>query len=175
MRSLSRKRMSPGPGTLFLLSLLPGLFGPGCGGEEGPAGSPPPSEPNGVLSCADLRPGAPRTGGRFLCTACSQHWGWQLGEPMAAMYVLLELDCRSTTGARLTLLDPKGLPVWKTEVLPGDRRLVCVSHSPAPQGDYSLHLTGDVSGGLTSFSGSIWINVYNHRGEQLAPFEADLP
>ena len=175
MSLLSRKRTPFGPWLLLQSFLLPGLFGPGCGGQEGPAAPPPPPEPDNVLSCADLVPGDPRTGARFLCTGCSHLWQWRLREPIGTLYFLLDLDCRSTTGARLTLLDPKESPVWESEVRPGDKRLICIPQSPAPRGIYHLQLAGATPGSLTSFSGSIWINVFNQWGERLAPVEADVP
>jgi len=110
------------------------------------------------------------TGGTFHCTACSRQWEWQLEEPARALYLLLDLECLATTGARLSLLDPHESPVWEMDVRGGERGRACVAHESAPPGRYRLRLDGSPPGrGIAFFAGSVWANVYNHRGERLSP------
>jgi len=147
---------------------LPGLllFVPACGGDDG---APPPAGPPVSLDCSHLAMGSPRTGGSFACAACVRHWRWALPEPGGDFFLLLELSCRDADDARLLLQDPLGATVWTEPVLPGDDRVLCVPHRPALPGTYGLVLAGGGPGGLTRFSGSLWINAFDGQGERLSP------
>jgi len=72
------------------------------------------------------------------------------------------------------LLDPASSVLWETTLEPGERRRVCVPHEAAC-GDCSLLLTGSAPGGLTSFSGTIWISVYDGQGSHVPLKKPGLP
>lgn len=147
-----------------------GLCLAACGGEGVPHAPHVPPEPDPVLSCRDLHLTAPMTGGTFHCAACSREWDWHLVEPVRALYLVLDLECLATTGARLSLLDPHETPVWEMEVRAGERGRACVAHESAPPGRYRLRLDGSPPGpGIAFFAGSVWANVYTNRGERLSP------
>jgi len=83
--------------------------------------------------------------------------------------VVLELDCASTTDARLTLLAPGQIPVWQKPMAAGERGSICIPHRPAVPGTYVLELSGQGPEPLTGFSGSVWFSVYDQHGRQIEP------
>ncbi len=144
------------------------LHGAGCGGADTSSSSGVGPVPEQTLSCSDLDLGDIASGGTFRCIACSRQWQWKLEQPAPSLYFLVEVECLATTGARLSLLGPQGTLAWETEVSTGDRRRLCIPHTPAPAGTYRLRLEGPTAGqGIVSFSGSVWASVYNHRGDRI--------
>jgi len=155
--------------------LLAAILLPACGGDLGDPEAGTPVPPERPPACRDLSLGDPRTGGRFACTACVRHWRWRLPEPGDRFTLLGDLACDDAADARLVLQDPLGSTIWVHAVHPGDHGLICESHAPAPPGIYTLVLAGEVPGGFTRFSGSLWLNAFDAWGERLAPFHGPLP
>jgi hypothetical protein len=165
------------PGSALLVSCLL-LLAPvlrGCG-TEGPAAVPaPPRSTERVVSCDDLQLRDPRTGSNFSCLGCRKEWGWRLGTPQDELFFLVELTCGGTTGAELKIRDPEGLTIWRTEVKSGDSKRICVSHEESSKGIYTLQLGSSLPLNLTSFSGSIWINLYDQHGTLISPGLSPFP
>jgi hypothetical protein len=151
--------------TCRVLLIFLGIQGAGCGSGDEPQVRFPFPDP---VSCDDLSLGDPKTGGTFSCIACVRSWRWEGSAPRAPLYLLMELDCQTTTDAHLTLLGPQASVLWETRLHPGESRRFCVPHTPETTGTCSLLLSGEGPGGLTSFTGSIWINLYDRYGERAA-------
>lgn len=175
MKPLQRASRSRPARRPHLWTLLAAASLSACGGDGGDPFGTVPGEPAAPPSCADLQMGAPRTGGTFACSGCVRHWRWELPEPGGELFLLLELTCHETTDASLTLRDAAGSAVWEGPVLPGAHPRICIRHAPARAGAYRLTLAGQGPGGLTRFSGSLWINAFDGRGLRLAPLREEMP
>jgi len=145
--------------------LLWGMLTPGRGGEDDLSFAPPLSPP---VSCNNLSLGDPKTGGTFSCIACVRSWRWEAPTPSSTLYLVMETACHSTTDARMALLGPQGTVLWEMRLSPSGKQRLCIPHTPMTGGPCTLLLSGDAPGGLTSFSGSIWINLYDSNGERIA-------
>ena len=152
---------------LCLVLLFAGLFG--CGSEETDQGGEthPPRE--SMVSCEDLDLQDPRTGGDFACIACRQAWEWEIAGNVNPAHFIIHLSCGVTSGAFLKILDPSGSTQWQTEVRSGHRMQYCVSLDNPKKGTHTVELCGPPPLRFTSFSGSVWINLYDHKGEIILP------
>jgi hypothetical protein len=164
---LCRRSVRLGVRTLFWLPaiLWPALAA--CGSE--PAVDPRQGgiPPRDGIPCEELRLQDPRTGGNYTCMFCRHGWKWEVPSGSGPLRFLIELTCVDTSGAFLTVNGPNQDTLWQEEVRSGDVRTFCVPRESAPGGLYTVTLSGSLPLGLTHFTGSIWINVFNGGGEVL--------
>ncbi len=150
-----------------VLGLCPGLSGCGTDGEIEDSFTNPTHPP--TLSCSDLEIQDPVTGGTFTCIACNREWQWDIQHPVERIFFLVDLTCRDTTGGRLRIIHPKGSVLWQQEIEKGAQPRFCVPLEDPSRGLYKLSLCGPPPLNLTSFAGSISINLYDHRGGMIEP------
>ena len=151
---------------LWLLVTV-GQFLAACGGESAGHFLEPVS-PEKVIPCEDLSIQDPRTGGNYTCLYCRRVWNWDVQASSGSLRLLIELACVSTPLARLRLTSPDETTLWQEEVHSGEAQTFCVEIPQPRAGRYTLSLEGDLGFGLTHFTGSIWCNLYDDRGEILA-------
>jgi len=151
----------------FLCGLLLQTL-PGCGAE--------PPVPEGALSpgdedpsCEGLETRDPKTGGNLSCLACRHAWRWRVPAGNGSLRFLIDLTCESTPGAWLTLTAPDRRVLWRRPVRPGDTERFCVPVREPGAGTYTVTLSGDLPLGLTHFTGSIWMNLFDRAGSVLPP------
>lgn len=149
----------------------------GCGTEEVTPQKDPTHNPGGNPSCDTLEPlvyEAPLTGGEYHCLWCNREWTWTIPANSQSLFVVIALTCeRLRSETHLEIRDALGSAIWNQEIEQGESEIYCIRYEGPFSGALSVRLHGSsdlllVRDLIEEFHGSVYLKVFNARGERLA-------